>query len=143
MKQKIVSILLLTFMMTFMAIPALANSCNWNFTMNYMYVSGADNGIFHNMSTGNMSIDGDIWAYSQDPGHTASPFTVYVDVYESVFGPDRMVGEVSNTPSSTLYNDVPIYGTFGSQNAGSYYIKAYKASDDGWNIQGAGTLNTN
>lgn len=143
MKQKIITILLLSLIMTFMALPALANSSSWYFTMDYTYVNGADNGIFHSMTSGNMYLNGDIWAYSQDYGHTSSPNTVYVDVYESVFGPDRRVGGASATPSSTLYNEVAVYSSMGSQNAGTYYIVTYKNSDDGWNIQGNGTINTN
>lgn len=142
MKQKILSVFLIIFMLSIMALPALANTSNWAFTMYYRVVDGSANGQFHSMTAGSMSLSGNVWAFSKDPGAVPSPYTIYISIYESVFGPDRYVGQSAVTPSDTLFEDAPVSGTYGNQNAGSYYLFIYKASDDGWNVSGSGTLTT-
>ncbi|KXG44168.1 hypothetical protein TEPIDINF_001658 [Tepidibacillus infernus] len=110
--------------------------------MNYRYVSGADNGQFHSMDEGDMLIDGGIWATSKDGGAVGSPYKVYFDIYESVWGSDRYVGVTSVTPDSELGKITNFSGSFGLQAAGEYYIVAYKVNDDGWNLAASGTIST-
>lgn len=142
MKRKVFSFFLVVSMLTIMSIPALANTSSWDFTMDLRYVSGDDNGIYHNMTSGNMYISGSVWVYSIDDWHAISPLNVYIEVWESRFGPDRYVGRSIVTPRLPAGTKAYFSNTLGSQSSGKYYIVAYKTDDDGFNIKGQGILET-
>ncbi|MBS4539382.1 hypothetical protein GOQ27_12975 [Clostridium sp. D2Q-11] len=146
MKRKLLSLSLMVFMLAVMFAPVYAASSTgyWSFTMNYRVVDGDANGEFYDLTAGDMSLSGDVYAYSKDGGAVSSPYTIYFSVKESKdWSIDRSVGSTSRTPSSTLYSSRSVSGSWGEQPAGKYYLVIYTVEDDGWNTKGSGTLKNN
>jgi hypothetical protein len=69
--------------------------------MDFRYVNGSQNGVFHSMSPGNLTFKGSIWVYSKDPGYRATPLSVTQYVYDTD-GIDTLVCQITKTPSSRI-----------------------------------------
>ena len=145
MKNKIFSLVLAVCLLLVMALPVIANSVTWSFTMDLRVVDGDKNGVYHNMTAGTMKLTGNIWAYSKDSSPDPTPNKVYIEVWESKdWAVDRKISVVPYaTPSILLNSKVPISnGNLGTQPAGKYYSLIWKIEDDKWNIKGSGSLTT-
>ncbi len=143
MKQKFLGTIFVIIMLFVMAFPAFAyDSSAWSWTMDLRFVSGDENGEYHYLDEGNMSLSGDIWVTSKDPGALSSPYQVTYYIYESKTGFDEFIGTTTVTPYSTINTKKSVSGSWGSQDGGKYYIEAGKLEDDGFNLASSGTLVT-
>lgn len=124
--------------------PVLATSSFYSWTMDYRIVNNGG-GPLHHMNAGDLTNQGQIWAYSKDAGATASPYQVNIDVYKEGGWPsDEKVCHVAVTPYTTLnlgkqYTNT----TCGAIPTADYYITIWKTNDDHWNEKGQGDLITN
>ncbi|MFB7814186.1 hypothetical protein ACFC0X_08320 [Paenibacillus chitinolyticus] len=140
MKKTIVSLILATIVSSILAISAFANSYTWSFKLDGTNMDGSSNGKIYSLDAGVLGFSGAVSVYSLDPNPTYELEPVKILVYESKFGLDRLVGSTTVTPSRQ--STQTFFTNFGSQPAGSYYIKAYKGKDDGNNIEATGSINT-
>ncbi|TCS83093.1 hypothetical protein [Tepidibacillus fermentans] len=142
MKHKLFSTTVILLLSVVMALPVLANTSYWSLTLDYRIVDGDKNSVYHDLTSGTMTISGNIYPYSLDGGHNPSPAPVTFSVYKSVFGFDPFAGSTTVTPYSTLNSSKYFNANLGSETAGKYYLQVYKVEDDGWNEKGSGTLVT-
>lgn len=150
MKKFLLTLFSVGMIMTTFAVPpvlandaSIMNTANWSWTMSYRYVNGKDNGQTHDMNSGTMTLIGTLAITSSHPG-AVSPFTVTYEVKEDrgFWLPDRSVGTTGATPP--INNDpVGVYGHFGTQDAGTYYITAWTTEQDGHTKSSSGILRTN
>ncbi|BCS80445.1 hypothetical protein [Anaerocellum diazotrophicum] len=110
--------------------------------MDYRYVNGAENGIYHKMDVGKMSAIEKIWIYSKDSWFGETPNRIKYEVWKSSFGLDENVGKGDVIPQLPEGTEVDFSKSFGEQKSGQYYLVFYKIEDDGYNIKGSGILKT-
>ena len=135
--------LVLVSLMAAMALPAMATTNNWSWTMNYRVVDGEANGYVYWMNAGDLSFSGEVWAYSKDPGAVSSPYQIKNRVYRQSFPSDVLECSANRTPSSTLNVKRSFSANCGFAPGDTYYIFAYTTADDGWNTKGDGSFSTN
>ncbi|EPD81526.1 MULTISPECIES: hypothetical protein [Paenibacillus] len=142
MKKTIVSLILATIVSSFLAISTFANSYTWSFKLDHRVIDGSssENNKFYSLDAGVLGFSGAVSVYSLDPYSTYELEPVKILVYERKFGLDRFVGSTTVTPGRQSAQT--FFTNFGSQPAGSYYIKAIKDKDDGNNIEATGSINT-
>jgi len=140
-RQRLAQIAVVVLALLVFAVPAVASTYNWSWTMNYRYVNGGSNGVYYTFSSGGtMTFEGDVWAYSKDAGANPSPNQITMHVYRQAFPSDVIACSAYRTPSSTLNVKRSFWKNCGTEPADTYYIVAYTAADDGWNTKGSGTL---
>lgn len=122
---------------TVMAVPTLANSVSWSFFMENRFVSGASNGQYKTMTTGDMTISGSIVANKKTSSSSGTPLEVTITVYTKAGG---YIGHTKVQPK--VGNYVSFSKDFGRQGAGDYYIEASRAAIDDYDISGSGYLTT-
>lgn len=123
-----------------MLTPVFANSSSYSFTMDYRYVNGKSNGVTHGLDAGYLTNSGVLWAYAKAPG-AVGPYPVTIAVVKDELI-DRTICTVSVTPYTTLGVIKSFSQGCGNVKTGVYYIEAWKANDDGWDIKVIGTLTT-
>lgn len=120
--------------------PALANDQFYSWTMDLRVV---DNRVLHTMTAGALTHQGQVWTYSTDAGHVASPYQVNLDVYKNTGGNGTFICRSSVTPYTTFNVGKQFTNTAcGTITAGDYFIVVWKTNDDGWNEKGQGDLIT-
>ncbi|MEW6059400.1 MAG: hypothetical protein AB1551_04545 [Actinomycetota bacterium] len=139
-KKTLIRIALAVTAVLVFAAPAFANSSSYWFKMDYRYVNGSQNGIFHSMTGGNLTNSGQIWVYSKDGG-AASPVPVTIEVWDTD-GLDNIVCSLSVTPYAKIGQRKAYNKSCGHIDPDEYYIVAWKTVDDGNNVQASGTLRT-
>lgn len=123
-----------------LASPVLANDEFYSWTMNFRIVN-PHSGPLHHMIAGNLLNTGQIWPYSTDPGHTASPVTVYILVFAEGDNLNPVcTGTV--TPNTTFNVGKQYDFNCPYINTGNYWVQIFKNIDDHWNEQGQGDLIT-
>lgn len=110
--------------------------------MEHRYINGKDNNELHELNSGDMSLEGSIRISDSQSG-AVGPYEVTYEVREDTgsWSPDRSAGVTTATPD--LYEDVSVSGNFGDQDAGTYYIVASQANEDGHTKSSNGTLSVN
>ena len=109
MKSKILSLILILTIVTALAIPAMASSNSYNYTMNNRVVNGQKNGEYHTLSSGSASIDGSISIDSYDALPVATPIAIGYTLYRNKFGPNPSFGTKYCDPGdsfSDTYNNL-------------------------------------
>ncbi|MGM0865409.1 MAG: hypothetical protein ACQEWF_12105 [Bacillota bacterium] len=137
MKSKFFSFAVVCLLALVTAVPTLAASNSFSFSMSYRVVDGSANGQFHNLKSGSAKINGSHRIFSSDSG-AVGPNTVYYQLYNKTSG--NSFGVVSSTPTKDglLKN---FSGTYSGLGGGtSYYLLIYKQADDGRNVKGSGTV---
>jgi hypothetical protein len=120
--------------------PALANDVFFNWTLNFRILNNGG-GPLHHLDTGNLTSKGQVWPYSTDAGHTATPVQVNIDVYHEGGFIDNLVCHVAITPNTTFNVGKQYTNTgCGQIGSGDFYITVWKGTDDGWNLKGQGDL---
>lgn len=141
-QKRCLSVIIILIVCCVCLLPSFANTSSWSFTMDYRYVNGAENGIYHKMDAGKMSISGKIWIYSKDSWFGKTPNRIKYEVWKSSFGLDENVGKGDVIPQLPEGTEVEFSKSFGEQKSGQYYLVFYKIDDDGYNIKGSGILKT-
>ena len=146
-KNHIVTSIFLVFAMLVMASPVLANSSNWWFLAYYdrYYLSGKANGVFHNMTAGNLTNSGYIYVTYIQGGTPSGRQPWYFEVWKKNTLVDKKI-----CTSNAVYPNVmvgPNYKTNFSKNcgnisSGSYYLVIWRAASDNREVTGSGTLAT-
>jgi len=90
-QKRYLSVIIILIVCCVCLLPSFANTSSWSFTMDYRYVNGAENGIYHKMDAGEMSISGKIWIYSKDSWFGETPNRIKYEVWKSSFGLDENV----------------------------------------------------
>jgi hypothetical protein len=136
LKTKLLSIGIIGFLALIMAIPALAASNSYSFTMNYRVVDGSANGQFHTLKSGTASIRGSHYQYSAEP-NSVGPNPVNYQLYNKTSG--NSFGIVKSTPT-TDGSSKSFSGSYSGLGGGtSYYLFIWR-TDDGRNIKGSGLI---
>jgi hypothetical protein len=133
--------------MLIMVTPVFANSSSWSFLAFYdrYYLSGKANGVFHNMTAGQLTNSGKIWVTMIMGGIPAGMYPWYFEVWKKNTVFDQLI-----CTSSPVYPNVMVgsqYATSftkscGNISAGTYYLVIYRAQSDNREVQGSGTLHT-
>jgi hypothetical protein len=128
-KTAIYFLLVLTLMM--ITLPVLANTRNWGFTGTVagLYINGEHNGVYHNMTAGNLTNSGSLWSRNWAAYPLVNwSFRVWKD--NGLFG-DQAICTTTVAPNPST--NVPVYfsQSCGYVSAGNYYLEAWRnASDD-------------
>lgn len=137
MKAKILSLVFILMFTMVMAIPTLAASNSYSYTMNFRVVDGSANGKFFNLSQGDAWIEGYQRQYSSDPG-AVGPNTIHYQLYNKTSG--NSFGDVTSF-APTDGSNRSFSGKYTGLGGGtSYYLFIWKAADDGRNVDGVGTV---
>lgn len=120
---------------------AAANSAAFSFTMHRRAVNGKDNNKLHPLDAGELTLSGSIWVVSKDGGARSTPVPVEVTVKKN--------GLISSTVCTTVVTPDTIFNakralqkSCGHIESGMYWIFAVKNQEDGWHLQGSGSLAT-
>jgi hypothetical protein len=124
------------------AAPAMANTFNYSWTMNFRSVNGKDNGVFYSMTTGQGYLSGNLSTNSKDIPNPPGPFLVHFEVRRNSLFVDPLICERTVQPNSTGSASFSLSSCGGQWSSGNYYIVVYKVEDDGWNMSGTGTIKT-
>lgn len=120
---------------------AAANSSAFSFTMHRRAVNGQKNGKLHRLDAGELTLGGSIWVVSKDGGARSTPHTVKIKVMETgVLGSE--VCSVSATPNTIFNAKRAVDKSCGRVESGSFWLLVSRSDDDGWHLQGSGTLST-
>lgn len=140
MKKILVTMISVVFVMIMTMMPVFAASSNYGFELPPLsrVVDGCDNGVFHPLDNGGVKITGSIYIASKLPGALA-PETIHISLYNKTTG--NYFGQVTVTPYSQTYKVKNFSGTFNSVGGGTkYYLRAYRAVEDGNEVHCNGTL---
>lgn len=143
-KRAVATIFLVILALT-VATPVLANSSSWSFLAFYdrYYINGKTNGVFHDMTAGNMTISGSltttmimgnvlpVQAFTFEVWKVGTLWDTKVCTTGS-FNPPRLVGDPAT----------PVSWNCGAQSAGKYYLVIYRAKADNREVTGSGTIST-
>jgi len=137
MKNKIFTLAIVGLLSLAMAIPTLAASSSYSFTMNYRMVDGAANGQFHSLSAGTAKISGSHYQYASEPNPTG-PNVINYQLWNKTSG--NNFGIVKSTPTSDG-NRVYFQGSYPTSVGGgtNYYLQIWRV-DDGRDIKGSGSV---
>ena len=144
-RKRVVPIILWVILALTVATPVLANSSSWSFLAFYdrYYISGKSNGVFHDMTAGNMTISGSltttmisgnvlpVQAFTFEVWKVGTLWDTKVCTTGS-FNPPRLVGDPA----------MPVSWNCGAQSAGKYYLIIYRAAADNREVKGSGTIST-
>lgn len=142
-RNRIVTTILTLLAMLIMATPVIANSSSWYFLAYYTgyVVNGHDNGVFHQMNAGPLTINGTIETtaiYGTPNGAAPWTFEVHKD---TLFHPKVCTAGPVAVPLS--WGDTNSFSKLcGTISEGSYYLVIYRGSLDNREVEGWGTLST-
>lgn len=140
MKSKLLtSAVTLTIILIFtsvFALPALGASSSYSFDMEFRYVSGKDNGMYHSLDSGSVGIRGSAYVYESRPG-AVGPYDIKYSLYRDVsWLPDPEYGTVNGGINTTFdarfTSNVP--------QSDNFYLIIWKTEVDGHKVRGSGTL---
>lgn len=125
------------------AVPALANSYNYSWTMNNLVVDGKVNHVLHAMLPGQGYLSGSLWTTSKDVPYPPGPYTVHYEVRrDQAYWLDPLMCSRDVQPNASGSATFSLSTCGGQWSTGDYYIVVYKTADDGWNMSGSGTIKT-
>jgi hypothetical protein len=138
MKSKTLAIgLVIMFIGMVVAMPALAASNSYSFTMEHRVVDGSNNGQFMSLSKGSASISGSQYQSAALPGAT-KPQEVNYTLYNKTSG--NSFGTVSSTANIDGTSN-GISGSYSGLGGGTnYYLLIWKTYEDGRTLEGSGTV---
>ncbi|MBZ5215433.1 hypothetical protein HU186_13945 [Bacillus paralicheniformis] len=138
MKTHIFSVAILGLLSLVMAIPTLAASKNYSFTMEYRVVNGATHGKFFTLKAGKAKISGKQWQFKADP-YAVGPNNVHYELKNKTTG--NSFGQVVSKPYAENEKDKKVSGTYSGLGGGNrYYLMIWKVEDDGRDIKGNGSV---
>lgn len=147
-KKSLLSILLVLFSLLVMVSPVLANTSNWWFLALYdrYYLNGENNGVYHSMDSGNLTISGSIWVTMIMGGDPPPPEAFYFQVWKNNTWFDTKICTSGGVTPSVMVG--PAYAESFSKNCGSissgdYYLVIWRGDADDREVEGSGTLVTN
>lgn len=120
--------------------PVYAASSSFWFEMNTngRVINGSDNGAYHSLDKGVVSISGTATTNASQ-NLNGNSNTVYVQLLNKTSG--NSFGTVTFKPSASLGDKVHFSGTYSSVGGGSkYYLMIYRNQSDGLGFTGSGTL---
>lgn len=127
---------------------AAANTASFAFTMEHRAVLGKMTGVYHSLTAGDLTIEGEIWITGRDPRTSIStPDTVSIEVLEKTTMVKHSICTVQVTPDRIFNRRIRYSLSCGHIDTGEYWLsvskKKQRESDgDGWHSQGAGKLTT-
>ncbi|WP_349729765.1 hypothetical protein [Peribacillus frigoritolerans] len=135
MKTKIFSFGLVALLSFVMAVPTLAASSSYSFTMSGMAVDGSRNAEYHTLNKGTAKISGSHYVSSSLSG-SGNPSKVTYQLWNKTSG--NSFGKVTATPASSGSTNVS--GSFSGLGGGSKYYLIIMKGDDGKTVKGSGKL---
>lgn len=136
MKTKLFSFFTVALLFVVTAVPALAASGNYGFTMSLRVVDGSENGQFYTLNKGSATIKGTHAVVSSLPG-ALGPNPINYQLYNKTSG--NSFGIVKATPLANGERTT-VSGTYTGLGGGtSYYLYIWR-TDDGRTVNGSGTI---
>ncbi len=122
------------------AMPALANESKFTLTMEHRLVHGKRNGVEHSLHRGFLTIAGQLWVTRCAAG-AVGPSSVTIEVWEDGLI-DRSLCSFAVLPSKKPGEKVSFSTTCQSVSTSDVFVVAWKAEDDGCDIEATGTPTT-
>lgn len=142
-KKNIIAATMTLVAVLIMVTPALANSRSWSFLAFYdgRVINGKNNGVFHSMTAGALTISGTIktTAIFGTPSG-AQPWTF--EVWQDGLFPSKKCTAGPVAVPVGLNQTNSFSKACGSIPAGSYYLVIWRAAVDNREVTGSGTLKT-
>lgn len=142
-RNRIITIAMTLIALLIMATPVLANSSSWWFLAYYdgRVINGHDNGVFHSMTAGTLTISGTITTtaiYGTSNGAQPWYFEVWKDglIHTKKCTAGPVAVPLSWNQSNSFSKNC------GSITSGSYYLVIWRAATDNREVTGSGTLRT-
>lgn len=96
----------------------------------------------HPLEGGVIDNSGSVWMTSRDGGSNPSPSPVVIEVWRDGGFFDLQLCETAVVPDPVANTRVPYAESCGKHPGDDFYIVAWKEPDDGWNVAGAGRLDS-
>jgi len=140
-KNKIIAVIMVLFASLVIVSPVIANTSSWYFLAYYygLKVNGKNNGVFHQMDTGYVTIAGTLETtaiYGSPVGNEGWTFEVWKDAFF-----DTKQCSVGKIPAPDSWGDrVNFSQGCGNISSGSYYLIIWRGALDNREVEGWGTL---
>ncbi|MFC9596979.1 hypothetical protein ACFY5J_07520 [Peribacillus butanolivorans] len=135
MKTKIFSFGIVALLSFVMAVPTLAASNSYGFSMSAAVVDGSKNGEYHTLNKGTAKIDGSHYVSSSRPG-ALTPSKVTYQLWNKTSG--NSFGKVTATPDASGSKNFS--GSYSGLGGGSKYYLIIMKGDDGRTVKGSGKI---
>lgn len=106
-----------------------AASSSYSFYMIHNVVNGCNNGTYHYLDSGTVSISGNTT--------TSSSQQIMYNLKRQRFGIDKNFGTVTRSPNMSFYGTFP---TAADANSSDYCLIVSRVSTDPWAVSGSGVL---
>lgn len=129
------------------AAQAQANSSNFSWRMDKRYISGKDNGRFHMLDAGTVTIQGHIEITERLRGSVSTPIPIVISLVHVDLAPEQASCKITITPDTAVGASKPFSVTCGNIKSGKYWLLIKKNTEmnpdgDGWHNRGSGTVST-
>lgn len=130
-----------------LADQALANSSSFSWRMDKRYISGKDNGRFHVLDGGTVTIQGHIEVTERLRGSVSTPISVDIRLIHIDLTSENPACKVTVTPDTAVGAKKAFSAQCGNIKAGKYWLLIKKNTEmnpdgDGWHNRGTGSVST-